>query len=129
MSRKRYEEEIEEILKRLDIPSEPPPRRARGKPRRSSGDAKEMLGRLLSGFQTGHLLLISLVILLGTFLLPLPGRRYLAILGILLFAVAMVLSMMEKRQPRHEIRWRGRVIQYDNGRGWQSWWRRFLGRR
>lgn len=132
MSRKRYEAEIDEILKRLDgaLPSKPLSQRIRDRVQELAGALGHALLGMLGAFQAGHMMLLSLALMLGAYLLPVPfsWKRDLGILGLVLFFLAFIFSLLERRRPRYEPRWRGRVIRDDQG-GWQGWLRRLWGRR
>ncbi|MDP2936873.1 MAG: hypothetical protein Q8O86_10330 [Dehalococcoidia bacterium] len=133
MSRKRYEEEIEEILEKLDgtLPSQPLRQRAQGKMQNLAGSLKQGLSNAFRAVQPGHIMLLSLAIMLAAYLLPLPfnWQRSLGVLGLVLFLVAFLVSLLDKRRTRYEPRWRGRVIRYDSGGRWQDWLRRQFRRR
>lgn len=131
MSRKRYEDEIDEILKKLDgtLPSKPLSQRAREKLQELAGVVGPVFSGIFSAIQPGHLMLLSLALMLVAYVLPGSGwRSNVGILGLALFIVALVLSILERRRPRYEPRWRGRVIRYKQSR-LPDWLRRFLGRR
>ncbi len=131
MSKKKYEEEIDEILKKLDgtLPSEPVTQRAR----RRFQEIGRALGPILAGpvsaIRVGHVMLLSLALMIASYILPLPSdwRTALGILGLALFLVTLVLSFLGARRPKYEPRWRGKVIRYDQGH-LPAWLRRFLGR-
>ncbi|MDP2661922.1 MAG: hypothetical protein Q8R28_14445 [Dehalococcoidia bacterium] len=131
MLKKKYEEEIDEILKKLDgtLPSEPLTQRAR----RRLQEAGQALGPILSGplsaIRVGHVMLLSLALIIAAYILPLPSGwgRDLGILGLVLFFLTLVLSILGARRPKYEPRWRGQVIRYDQGH-LPAWLRRFLGR-
>ncbi len=132
MSRKRYEEEIDEILKKLDgtLPSRPFTERARCKLQELGGALGPVLSNILAAIQAGHLMLLSLALMIAAYLLPLPfdWKRNVGILGLGLFVLAFVLSLKERSRTRYEPRWRGRVIRNDQNR-MPDWLRRLLGRR
>ncbi len=133
MSRKRYEEEIEEILEKLDgtLPSQPLSHRFGSRLQDLGGSLGHALSSTLAAIQPGHLMLLSLALMLAASLLPLSfdWKRDLGILGLVLFTVAFMLSLLERRRTRYEPRWRGRVIRYDSGRTLQDWLRRMFKRR
>jgi len=133
MSRKRYEEEIEEILEKLDgtLPSQPLTKRLRGRLQNLIGHLGQALTSTLGVVQPGHVMLLSLALMLAAYLLPLPfdWKRDLGILGLVLFFMAFVVSLLERRRTRYEPRWRGRVIRYEAGVRWPDWLRRLFGRR
>lgn len=132
MSRKRYEEEIEEILKKMDrvLPSKPVSQRARDRFRELASSLGPILTGMAATIQAGHLMLLSLALMLAAYFLPLPfdWKRDIGIVGLVLFFVAFVLSLLDRRRSRPEPRWRGRVIRTDQ-KNLPDWLRRFLGRR
>lgn len=132
MSRKRYEEEIDEILKKMDgaLPSEPLAERARGRLQELAASLGPAISRIISGIQGGHLMLLSLALMLAAYILPLPfdWKRGIGILGLVLFFLAFIMSLLDRRHPRYEPRWRGRVIPYEQNR-LPDWLRRFFRRR
>ncbi|MDO8691225.1 MAG: hypothetical protein Q7R39_14660 [Dehalococcoidia bacterium] len=132
MSRKKYEEEIDEILKQLDgtLPSEPLTQRARRRLQKMGQDLGPILSGRLSAIRAGHVMLLSVALMIAAYILPLPSdwRRDLGILGLVLFFSILVLSILGARRPKFEPRWRGQAIRYDEGH-FPAWLRRFLGKR
>jgi hypothetical protein len=109
MPRGRFEEEVEEILRRARLPSRPRVRRRWQWPRIPLPSTSSTL--LAMG---GALLLVALFAP-G----PLRGWGIWLFWGGLLLLVAFYASYWARRQPRVEKRWRGRPIETRSG-----WWKR-----
>ncbi|MBI2322204.1 MAG: hypothetical protein HYU88_08995 [Chloroflexi bacterium] len=109
----RLDREIQEILARFDD---------RGSRRRRPSGLQRLLGQLRAWFWgTGwdispeRLLTTAVALIVAAFivgrLVPRLGA-YLAIVAVVLFAASILFSVTGWHRPRHEKRWRGRVVEH-----------------
>ena len=122
----KYEQEIEEILKRSDaVLKKDGPRPARSE-QRTSGKFTIPLGRLMGGrslkLSAGKLMLTSFAVLLLAMVLgatKVGGVVYLVVAGLILFVIAYGLFFIRPGQSSsYEKRWRGRLIIDDRPSIW-----------
>lgn len=124
-SRKRYEEEIEEILKKME--DRPLPKTHRSIWRYGLGSKiANALASLPERTLPGHWMLISLLLLLiSRFLTPSILSRSIGLLAVLIFGAALILTIKGRRISRYQPMWRGRPLNLTGQQSlWQEWWRR-----
>lgn len=117
-----YEREIDEILQRLD---ELGPRRSRlhrfsrWLGRRWEAFA-EWVRSLPNAVAADQLMVAAIVFVVAAFFLRFvvpPAARWVGVAGVLLFLLAFALSLRQIwGSGRREVRWRGRIIDMDDGR-------------
>ncbi len=113
MPNKKYEREIEDLLKRLDFGE---PERPKSSPKQNRSGWQQRLGQRWSSLGLGgswrQLMLVSFLLIFVAFALGItvPGiAGFLGMAAVLLFVLAYFSSFV-KQQPRSEKRWRGQVI-------------------
>ena len=125
----RYEREIEEILRRMNVAS-----LDRAAQRRAVGRSWERLFQALiqaaSAVQPSHLMVAGIVLAMMSYLLGrlMPGVvSWLGLLSLLLFVGAIALSVLRNsRRSRFHPGWRGRTLEVERGGAfWASWVRRY----
>jgi VIT1/CCC1 family predicted Fe2+/Mn2+ transporter len=120
MAKGNIENEIEEILTRLDkfVPEERRLTRVRRRLAKAIGRQTAGLSRLTSGFSVGHMMIAAFLLIVLSLILnayDLGIARFAIIAGLVLFGVAFVLSIRGtgRPRPRYEKRWRGQIVDYD----------------
>ncbi len=114
----KYQQEIEEILKRADEVLPKDRTRTRASQSKSPGGRFNLLGRLSGGrgmkISAGKLMLGSFALLLLALILGAAGVGSVVILvaaGLILFVVAYALFFVRPGGATIEKRWRGRIIE------------------
>lgn len=126
----KIEQEIEELLARLD--AVPPPRpslftRIKQSLKRGTGDILHAVASIrLPRISPGHLLLIAIAIIVGAWVIGGGSDivRWVIVGGIALFILAFVLSLRRQSdRSRPEKLWRGRSMDDldDNRPFWERW--------
>jgi hypothetical protein len=110
----KIEREVEEILRKLDrfVPEEGRLARTRRRLLQAVSDFSHALMVRLSRVSLGHLMLVSLVLVVLAFFFRSTSptlARWVIIGGLILFFGAFVLSLLGGRS-QYERRWRGQVI-------------------
>ena len=110
----KIEREVEEILRKLDrfVPEEGRLARTRRRLVQAVSDFSHALMVRLSRVSLGHLMLVSLVLVVLAFFFRSASptlARWVIIGGLILFFGAFVLSLLGGRS-QYERRWRGQVI-------------------
>ncbi|MDP6604904.1 MAG: hypothetical protein QF664_01395 [Dehalococcoidia bacterium] len=123
----RLEREINEILDKIERFPDPESRRARARKRifrrlaNAAAEKQRALARQLSRISIGQLMLISFLIILGSFFFSRflgPVRTWTLLAGVILFVASfaiMVFSRGSSREgPPDGQYWRGREINYSS---------------
>jgi len=110
----KIEREVEEILRKLDkfVPEEGRLARARRRFGQATSDFLHALAVRSSRVSLGHVMLVSLLLVVVAFLFRSASptlARWIIIGGLVLFFSSFVLSLLGGRS-RYERRWRGQVI-------------------
>jgi len=142
----RLEREIEEILGKIEQFPEPESRARRQRRRMFSqarariSESQQAVARQLARISLSQLMLLSFLIILGSFffrgrMLPPTVASWLLLAGVILFVSTFAVTIFgsrfgSRRQPRSgEVRWRGRAIQPERsgaplGARLRYWWAR-----
>lgn len=117
---KRYEREIEEILQKIvDFPSDESMRRRAKRPKTNFWS--QLYRRFSTGslsVTTGNLTVAAVVLAILGYALRdyAPGIAPFASLAAVVLFVAVIAQSFRQRRPRHEKRWRGRLIEFPRKR-------------
>jgi predicted lipid-binding transport protein (Tim44 family) len=126
----QLQREIEEILDKLDefIPEQKATSRIRKQWSAKLHAFGGWLGGLVSHVSTGHLMIVSLVLVFIAFAFRSSAiGQYSMIAGLSLLGLTIVASFFANRRARSEKRWRGQVVDLSGSRfidRLQSWFKK-----
>ncbi len=133
----RLEREIEEIFDKIeDFPS-PETRRARARKRAvrrfgsASADRQRAVARQLGRISIGQVMLISFLMILGSFFFRRffsPAlMQYVLLAGVILFVSSLAIMFFNRGNPAVQQKWRGREVTYHPqptlAERLRDWWR------
>lgn len=117
----RLEREINEILDKIERFPDPESRRARARKRvfrrlaNAAAQKQRALARQLSRISIGQLMLVSFLIILGSFFFSRflgPIRGWTLLAGVILFVASFAIMVFSRGGPPEGQYWRGREINY-----------------
>ena len=105
--------EIEDILSKLDvfIPEEKAAKRLRRRWRGRTSGGWHWLRGAVARVSLAHLMVASLVLILGAFVFRSSALgQYAMIAGLVLLGLTIIISFLTSKRPAPEKRWRGQVV-------------------